>query len=82
MAMANESKPKPGPPGDLPVQPQHFWSCAVEPERIDPPPESVTPPAIKRLGPPPLPRGGFPLMGFLATVYDHIADYAAKQRTK
>ena len=34
-------------------------------------------PALMRLGPPPFPRAGFPFMGFLASVYDCIAEHAA-----
>jgi hypothetical protein len=30
-------------------------------------------PALKRLGPPPFARKGFPFLGLLATIYDHVA---------
>lgn len=30
-------------------------------------------PALKRLGPPPFVRKGFPFLGLLATIYDHVA---------
>jgi hypothetical protein len=32
---------------------------------------------LEKLGPPPFPRTGFPFVGFLATVYDHIAGHVA-----
>lgn len=32
------------------------------------------PSCLELLGPPPFPKSGFPFIGFLATVYDHIAD--------
>jgi hypothetical protein len=31
------------------------------------------PSALERLGPSPFPKSGFPLLGFLATLYDHVA---------
>ncbi len=33
----------------------------------------VVEPALKRLGPPPFVRKGFPFLGLLATIYDHVA---------
>jgi hypothetical protein len=33
------------------------------------------PSALERLGPSPFPKSGFPFLGFLATVYDHIAQH-------
>jgi hypothetical protein len=30
------------------------------------------PSALERLGPSPFPKSGFPLLGFLATLYDHV----------
>ena len=33
------------------------------------------PPALERLGPSPFPKSGFPFLGFLATVYDHVASH-------
>jgi hypothetical protein len=51
-----------------------FWHPTTPLE--DPPalpPE--TPSALERLGPSPFPRSGFPFLGFLATVYDHIATH-------
>jgi len=51
-----------------------FWS-PTEPLEDFPslPPE--TPSALERLGPSPFPKSGFPFLGFLATVYDHIATH-------
>lgn len=33
------------------------------------------PSALERLGPSPFPKSGFPFLGFLATVYDHVATH-------
>ncbi len=79
MAGQNDaSKPVPAenaPPADLPVDPRRFWSApagAVEP--ISPEALDATP-ALKQLGPLPIAGSGFPLMGFLATVYEQVADH-------
>jgi hypothetical protein len=37
------------------------------------PPE--TPSVLERLGPTPFAKSGFPFLGFLATVYDHVAGH-------
>jgi hypothetical protein len=48
------------------------------PEAPDVPAE--VPPALERLGPSPFPRSGFPFLGFLATVYDHVASHVGSAR--
>ena len=53
-----------------------FWSGS----EILPPIPAVspeTPSALEKLGPSPFPKSGFPFLGFLATVYDHIATQVA-----
>jgi hypothetical protein len=51
-----------------------FWETVDElPDAPDP--ASELPPALERLGPSPFPRSGFPFLGFLATVYDHVASH-------
>ena len=51
-----------------------FW-LPLEP--LEPAPALLpnTPSALERLGPSPFPKSGFPFLGFLATVYDHIATH-------
>ena len=61
------------PPADLPSDPRSFWGDPATLERLAARPEADLPSVLQRLGPLPLPRGGFPLIGFLATVYDHVA---------
>ena len=61
------------PPSDLPSDPRSFWGDAAGLERLADRPEADLPSVLQRLGPLPLPRSGFPLIGFLATVYDHVA---------
>ncbi len=59
---------------DLPSDPREFYrmSAQVELPEIDP----ATPPALERLGQPPYPKSKFPFLGFLASVYDHVASHA------
>jgi hypothetical protein len=53
---------------------ESFW-CAGEAlgDAPDVAPDVVS--ALERLGPSPFPKSGFPFLGFLATVYDHVATH-------
>ena len=54
---------------------QSFWhgdhGHPVPPRPTAPSDETT---ALERLGALPFPRGGFPLLGFLASVYDHVRE--------
>ncbi len=54
-----------------------FWMTGPEFEsvrvRIEPPENPLE--LLERLGPSPFERGGFPLIGFLATTYDKVSRY-------
>ena len=51
-----------------------FWQESEDlQDAPDVPPQ--IPPALERLGPSPFPKSGFPFLGFLATVYDHVASH-------
>ena len=55
-------------------QAANFWAPAEElPDAPEVPAD--LPPALERLGPSPFPKSGFPFLGFLATVYDHVASH-------
>jgi len=59
-----------------------FWEAGPELDavevRIEPP---ATPLALlEQLGPSPFERGGFPLIGFLATTYEKVSRYALNRR--
>ncbi|MCG8405260.1 MAG: hypothetical protein MI923_08700 [Phycisphaerales bacterium] len=60
---------------DPAIDVERFWSTAQSLDEIGLPPNPETTPALKRLGPPPFVRSRFPLMGFLATVYEHITTH-------
>lgn len=58
-----------------------FWGHAAEIEaievRIEPPEKPLA--ILEKLGPSPFERGGFPLIGFLATTYDKVSRYALER---
>lgn len=63
------------PSSDLPLPPRGFWNAGSDLAGIEvqiaPPEKSLE--LLERLGPSPFERGGFPLIGFLATTYDKVA---------
>ncbi len=59
-----------------------FWRVGAEFDDVDPriaPPERALA-ILERLGPSPFERGGFPLIGFLATTHDKVSRYALEPR--
>jgi len=64
------------PPVDLPSDALSFYLVGGDFGSLLSPPEVSVRPALARLGPPPFPRGGFPLLGFLSTLYEHVAQSA------
>lgn len=66
-----------------PVEEQidRFWQAGAGFEdvvvRIEPPARSLE--LLERLGPSPFERGGFPVIGFLATTYDKVSRYALER---
>jgi hypothetical protein len=83
MARKRETKPEPAsqPPADLPAQPERFWCRGADAESLGEPPQPETRSLLRRLGPPPFPRSGFPLVGFLATVYEHVSKCAQEDHS-
>lgn len=68
-------EPKPNPPPPLPTDPREFYRAGEDIDALHPTPEGV-PSALERLGPSPFPKGKFPFLGFLASVYDHVSSHA------
>ncbi len=58
-----------------------FWDVGPEFDdvvvRVEPVERSLA--ILERLGPSPFERGGFPLIGFLATTYDKLSRYAVRR---
>jgi hypothetical protein len=59
-----------------------FWDAGPELDAVmaSPAPPGEANAILKQLGPSPFPRGGFPLIGFLATTYDKVSRYALERR--
>ncbi|MFQ5590488.1 MAG: hypothetical protein ACE5HE_04920 [Phycisphaerae bacterium] len=59
-----------------------FWEAGPELEtvetRLEPPDRPLA--LLEKLGPSPFARGGFPIIGFLATTYDRVSRYALQRR--
>jgi hypothetical protein len=64
------------PPADPPTDPRAFWLATEDLAGLAPPTDIPAAPALKIAGPPPFPRGRFPVMGFLATVYEQVSTRA------
>jgi hypothetical protein len=62
------------PPWDLPTDSEKFWKADADALHA---PQADAPSALHRLGAAPFPKSKFPFLGFLATVYDHVAAHAA-----
>ena len=60
---------------------ERFWKAGPELESVEieiaPPEEPLA--ILEQLGPSPFERGGFPLIGFLATTYDRVSRYAQER---
>lgn len=67
----------PTPSPNLPPDPATFWNGKTDLAELPPFPDSDATPVLKKLGPLPFPRGNFPIVGFLATLYDHVSAHAA-----
>ena len=67
-------------PLELPRDPNTFWRAAQPLSALQPPSPAAVPSALERLGPSPFPKSKFPFLGFLATVYDHVASCMDQKR--
>ncbi len=60
---------------------EHYWDAGPAFETVEleimPPDRPLA--ILEQLGPSPFPRGGFPLVGFLATTYDRVSRYALQR---
>ena len=59
---------------DLPTDPKEFFRGGAGMDALQT--GGDAPPVLERLGPSPFPKAKFPFLGFLATVYDHVATHA------
>lgn len=78
--MSSMSGNENNPTADLPSEAEAFYRAGGEFEALGTPDLSKYPSALERLGPSPFAKTGFPLVGFLATLYDQIASTLDKPR--
>jgi hypothetical protein len=69
-------------PPHLPPEPENFFRAGPDVDLLI----SVAPPespkhVLEQLGPPPFRKTAFPMMGFLASVYEHVAAHVAGRET-
>jgi len=61
-----------------------FWDVGPEfkgvTAQVEPPDRPLA--LLEQLGPSPFARGGFPLIGFLATTYDKVSRYALERASE
>ena len=69
-------------PPPLPGDPRVFWSVGADVDEMALPHRREAGSTLERLVPSPFPRSGFPLIGFLATVYDHVAGFARERKVE
>ena len=70
------------PPPHLPPAPEDFFRAGPDVDLLI----SVAPPesakhVLEQLGPPPFRKTAFPMMGFLASVYEHVAAQVSGRET-
>lgn len=58
---------------DLPTDPDAFFSAGPDAELLDAVAPTESKHVLEQLGPPPFRKTAFPLMGFLASFYEHVA---------
>jgi hypothetical protein len=58
----------------LPADPDAFFRAGADLDVLEL--GGDAPPVLERLGPSPFPKSKFPFLGFLATIYEHVANHA------
>jgi hypothetical protein len=74
--------PTPTAPPDLPTDADAFWGDVPADLVVDEPDARAELPVLDQLGAAPfkkLEKGGFPFLGFLASVYEHVATTASSE---
>ncbi len=67
----NDTATKPS--TDLPTDPEAFFRAGPDVELLDAIPPAESKHVLEQLGPPPFRKTAFPMMGFLAGFYEHVA---------
>jgi hypothetical protein len=68
-------------PPALPSDPVEFFAAGPDADALSSVNIGETS-ALKQLGPSPFPKSGFPLLGLLESVYEHLSEHAAMRWPK
>ena len=69
-------------PANLPMDPASFYRARPEAHTLSLAPDSEPKHVLEQLGPPPFRKTSFPLMGFLASLYEHVAAQISGRRNE
>jgi len=76
--MSNDSTSQP--PPNLPTDPASFFRAGADIDLLTAvPPEAPAKHVLEQLGPPPFRKTAFPVMGFLASFYEHVAAHVSRK---
>ena len=67
------------PPAHLPIDPRHFFAAPLGTQSIPLVAQAESQHVLEQLGPPPFRKGSFPVIGFLASLYEHVAAHVSAQ---
>jgi hypothetical protein len=64
-------------PSQLPIDPAAFFAAGPDIDLLTVVPAPPAKHVLEQLGPPPFRKTSFPMMGFLATFYEHVASHVS-----
>jgi hypothetical protein len=67
------------PPPHLPIDPRHFFSAPLGAQSVPLVAQAEAQHVLEQLGPPPFRKGSFPVIGFLSSLYEHVAAHVSAQ---
>ena len=76
--MESTDKTSSTPPSHLPIDPRHFYAAPLGTQSIPLVPQPETQHVLEQLGPPPFRKSSFPVIGFLASLYEHVAAHVSE----
>ena len=67
------------PPAHLPIDPRHFYAAPLGAQSIPLIAQAESQHVLEQLGPAPFRKGSFPVIGFLSSLYEHVAAHVSAQ---
>ena len=72
---SNDSQP----PAHLPIDPRHFYAAPLGAQSLPLIAQAESQHVLEQLGPAPFRKGSFPVIGFLSSLYEHVAAHVSAQ---